>query len=266
MLGAITGDIIGSVYEFNNIKSTDFPLFSPESRFTDDSVLTIALAEAILKGKDYAETIRSYYFRYPSAGYGGRFKRWATCKHPAPYNSYGNGAAMRISPVGWLFNTVEEVLEQAEKYTSVTHNHPEGVKGAQAVAAAIYLCRSGASKDELKDWLTEQFGYDLTRSCDQIRPGYSFDVSCQGTVPEALAAFFDSSDFETAIRLAISLGGDSDTLACITGSIAEAFYGGLPEGIRGKALSYLDQKLLYVYQAFEKRYQVGLAQTGAAEK
>jgi len=234
MLGAITGDIVGSVYEFDNINTTDFPLFKPgRCFFTDDSVLTVALADAILYGKNYAATMKAYFRRYPDAGYGFRFFEWACNDESLAYNSWGNGAAMRISPVGYAYNTLEEVLQKALEYTEVTHNHPEGIKGAQATAAAIFLARTSYSKAQIRDYVVATFGYNLSRSCDEIRPSYKFDESCQGTVPEAMAAFLDSTSFEHAIRLAISLGGDSDTLACITGGIAQAFYGGVPDGING---------------------------------
>ena len=232
MLGAITGDIVGSVYEFDNIKTTEFDLFCYDSAFfTDDSILTVALADAILHDLDYADTMRNYYQRYPNAGYGLSFRLWACTPNAPAYNSWGNGAAMRISPVGFAFNTLEEVQQNAQKYTEITHNHPEGIKGALATASAIFLARTGHTKQQIKDYLIENYSYDLNRSCDDIRPHYYFDVSSQGTVPEAIIAFLDSTDFESAIRLAVSLGGDSDTLTCITGGIAQAFYGSVPDYI-----------------------------------
>jgi ADP-ribosylglycohydrolase len=254
LIGALVGDIVGSIYEFDNIKTTEFPLFMESCFFTDDSVLTVALAESILTGKSYTSLMREYYHRYYDAGYGERFIEWAESTDPRPYNSFGNGAAMRISPVGWAFNTLEKVLEKAEEYTAITHNHSEGIKGAQAVAAAIFLGRTGASKVEIMDYVAESFGYDFSRTCDEIRPTYEFDESCPGTVPQALTAFFESHDFESAIRLAVSLGGDSDTLACITGSIAEGFYGVVPAGIIEKTYSYLDDKLLRVTTFFADRF------------
>jgi len=254
MLGALTGDIVGSIYEWNNIKTTEFPLFQEHCRFTDDSVLTVALAESILTGEEFASLMKSYYRKYPEAGYGSNFLRWAQSDSSSPYNSWGNGAAMRISPVAWAFDTLEEVLLKAEQYSVVTHNHPEGVKGAQATAAAVYLARTGSTKKEICRYVSETFCYDLSLNCDQIRPHYSFDVSCQGTVPQALAAFMDSSDFESAIRLAISLGGDSDTLAGITGGIAQAFYGGVPEPIAARTLNFLDEPLRRVTMEFEAKY------------
>jgi ADP-ribosylglycohydrolase len=254
MLGAIAGDIVGSVYEWDNIKTKDFPLFSEECSFTDDSVLTIALADTILNNDDYGRVMREYFLRYPHAGYGGSYLRWASDPSAGPYNSWGNGAAMRTSPVGFAFYSLDEVLAKAELYASYTHNHPEGIKGAQATSACIYLARTDSSKDDIKTYVINQFGYDLSRTLDEIRPDYHFDVSCQGTVPEAITAFLESSDFEDAIRNATSLGGDSDTLACITGGIAEAFYGEVPQDIREQALSRLDEAMVDVVNQFYDRY------------
>lgn len=254
MLGALTGDIVGSIYEWNNIKTTAFPLFQDHCRFTDDSVLTVALAESILTGEDYACLMKRYFRNYPDAGYGSNFLAWAQSESACPYNSWGNGAAMRISPAAWAFDSLAEVLQKAADYSMVTHNHPEGIKGAQATAAAVFLGRTGASKQDIRRYVTENFGYDLSLSCDQIRPEYTFDVSCQGTVPQALIAFLESSDFESAIRLAISLGGDSDTLAGITGGIAQAYYGGVPEPIAARTLDFLDEALRTVTMQFEEKF------------
>lgn len=256
MIGALAGDIIGSVYEWNNIKTKDFELFSPHCFFTDDSILTVALADTILNCRDYAQTMKEYYRRYPGGGYGGMFHDWASSEDSKPYNSWGNGAAMRISPVGYAYDTLDEVLGKAEEFTAITHNHPEGIKGAQSVAAAIFMGRNGASREEIKAYTERTFGYDLSATCDDIRPDYRFDESCQGTVPQAFAAFLDSVDFEDAIRNAISLGGDSDTLACITGGIAEAFYGGVPEEINSRVLAILDEDLRRVTHPFAERYLV----------
>ncbi len=255
MLGAITGDIIGAPYEFNNIRTTQFPLFdSKHCFFTDDSILTIALADAILHDQDYAQTMRAYYRRYPNAGYGARFRDWACNPYSLPYNSWGNGSAMRISPVGYAFNTLDEVLQKAREYTEITHNHPEGIKGALATASAIFLARTGQSKEQIKIYVESNFGYDLSRSCDEIRPHYLFNESCQETVPQAICVFLESTDFENAVRLAVSLGGDSDTLTCITGGIAEAFYGGVPKEIADKALTFLDEPLRAVTLEFMRKY------------
>jgi ADP-ribosylglycohydrolase len=255
MLGAITGDIVGSVYEFDNINTTEFSLFCFDSCFfTDDTILTVALADAILNNKSYADTMRVYYQRYPNASYGLSFREWACTPYAPPYNSWGNGAAMRISPVGYAFNTVDEVLTHAKKYTEITHNHPEGIKGASATATAIFLARIGQTKAQIKQYIEDTFGYNLNRCCDEIRPHYVFNESCQGTVPEAIIAFLESNDFEHAIRLAVSLGGDSDTLTCITGGIAQAFYGGVPTHIAEKSLAILDENLRAVTLAFMEKY------------
>lgn len=239
MLGAIAGDIIGSAYEWNNVKHKEFPLFSLDSYVTDDTVLTIAVAEVLLKGGNYVETFHRYYNLYPEAGYGGRFHWWAHNKKEHPYNSWGNGSGMRVSPVAYVGQDLETVLQLAADSAAVTHNHPEGIKGAQAIAAAIFLARTGQSKADIKAYIETTFNYDLGRRLDDIRPGYKFDVSCQGSVPEAIIAFLESVDFEDAIRNAISIGGDSDTIACMTGGIAEAFYGGVPEAIATKVLEML---------------------------
>jgi len=256
MIGAIAGDVIGSVYEWNNIKTKQFDLFSPDCCFTDDTVLTVALAESILTDADYASLMRAYYRRYPDAGYGGFFQRWARAHECQPYNSWGNGAAMRISSVGFAFNTLDEVLVRAAEYTAVTHNHPEGIKGAQATAAAIFLARTGSTKANIKQYTVANFHYDLSRSVDEIRPTYRFDESCQGTVPQAIVCFLESTDFEDAIRNAISLGGDSDTLACITGGIAQAQYG-VPTAIADRAMSILDENLRGVTARFMSGYSPG---------
>lgn len=225
ILGAIAGDVIGSVYEFNNTRTTDFPLFKRETTFTDDTVMTIAIADAILHNKDFAQTILDYGKRYPNRGYGTSFFNWLAHDTPAPpYNSWGNGSAMRVSAVDFAYNDLDKVLKKAEKTAVVTHNHPEGIKGAQATAAAIFLARTGKNKAEIKAYIEQKFGYDLDFTLDEIRPTFPFDESCQGTVPQSIVAFLESTDYDSAIRLAISLGGDSDTIACITGGIAIAFY------------------------------------------
>jgi len=259
ILGAICGDIIGSVYEFHNVKRTDFELFTPKTKFTDDSVLTVATMEVLLNDKcteyDYTRLYQAYGRKYPNRGWGHGFHYWIHSKAPEPYNSWGNGAAMRASPIGWACNTIEDVLAEAEKSASVSHNHREGIKGAQAAALAVYLARNGTSKRDIKRAIAERFGYDLDRNCGQIRADYSFDESCQGTVPEAVIAFLESKSYEDAIRLAISLGGDSDTLACITGGIAEAYYGGVPSSIAEKALSFLTPELINIIAKFSARYR-----------
>lgn len=254
MIGAIAGDIIGSVYEFDNIKTTDFPLFTNESDYTDDTIMTIAVADWLLNGGDLAKVMQRYgrEYPYPTGGYGGRFSGWLREKDPLPYNSWGNGSAMRVCAVGWMFDSLEKTLEVAKETAIVTHNHPEGIKGAQATAAAIYLARTGKSKQDIKQYIETTFSYDLGRTCDEIRPFYRFNESCQGTVPEAIIAFLDSSDFENAIRLAVSLGGDSDTLACITGGIAEAFYG-IPEDIEKQVSDKLPGTFQKVIKEFKNK-------------
>ena len=256
MLGAIAGDIIGSVYEWDNIKIKDFPLFSPGCFFTDDSILTIALADSILTGRSYTENLKTFYRLYPDGGYGGSFHHWAQSPSSSPYNSWGNGAAMRISPVGFAFDDLETVLQKAKEYTEVTHNHPEGIKGGQATAAAIFLARSGRSKEEIRAYIESTFYYDLSWSVDEIRPGYKFNESCQETVPQAIRAFIDATSFEDAIRNAISLGGDSDTLACITGGIAQAFYKGVPADIAANVYAILDERLADITRRFMAKYRI----------
>jgi ADP-ribosylglycohydrolase len=258
MLGAIAGDIVGSVYEQHPIKTKDFPLFDARSRFTDDSVLTVAVADAILSGRPYGESMQEIGRRHPHAGYGGSFIRWLFSHDPAPYNSWGNGAAMRVSPVGFAFATEAEVLQQAQTSAEISHNHPEGIKGAQATAMAVFLARTGHGKEEIREQITRQFGYDLNRGVDDIRPGYAFDVSCQGTVPEAIVAFLDSTSYEDAVRNAVSLGGDSDTLGCITGAIAEAFYGEVPAHIQKEAARILAPDLWTITEKFYREKMQGM--------
>jgi len=254
MLGALAGDIIGSVYEWDNIKHKDFVLFSERCFFTDDSILTVAVAEAIMSGASSADTLRRYYRWYPDAGYGRRFQRWAADPAAEPCNSWGNGAAMRISPVGHAYGDLTTVLQRAREFTEITHNHPEGIKGGQATAAAVFLARTGQDKAVIKAYVEQSFGYDLNTHVDEIRSNYGFDESAQGTVPQALRAFLDSSGFEDAVRTAVSLGGDSDTLACITGAVAEAYYGGVPEEIRRRVYAVLDSRLAGVTRTFMETY------------
>lgn len=250
MLGAIAGDIIGSVYEHAPIKTKDFPLFGPHSRFTDDSVLTVAVGDAIASGRSYLESVRDFGRRYPHAGYGASFSAWLFADDPQPYHSWGNGAAMRVSPVGYAFATEAEVLDQARRTAAITHDHPEGIKGAQATALAVFLARTTHDKAVIRRRIAAEFGYDLDRSVDGIRPDYAFDISCQGTVPEAIIAFLDSVSYEDAVRNAVSLGGDSDTLACIAGGVAAAFYGGVPDAIRAEVEARLPADLAAVAAAF----------------
>ena len=231
MLGAIAGDVIGSVYENLRTKRKDFRLFSPLSIYTDDTVLTVAVADAILHGKDYGRTIKAHARRHPFRGYGPKFLWWMVSPSMKPYNSLGNGSAMRVSPIAHAFASEKDVLEQAKRSAECTHNHPEGIKGAQATAHAVYLARHGAAKEEIRRTLSERYGYDLSRSVEAIRPAYRLDLTCPGSVPQAIIAFLDSDGFEDAVRNAVSLGGDADTQAAIAGAIAEPFYGRLPDDI-----------------------------------
>lgn len=269
MYGAILGDMIGSPYEFDRgNKTKEFPLFSKYSEFTDDTVMTIAVADAFLevmagKGKcrisdldeneiktKLVEKMRDYGRRYPYAGYGGNFAHWLTAQNPKPYNSFGNGSAMRVSSVAWLFDNIISVVNAARISAEVTHNHPEGIKGAQVTAAAIFLARSGASKEKIRGFIHGEFGYDLSRTCDEIRPVYYHVESCQQTVPEAVTAFLEGDSFEDVIRTAVSLGGDCDTLTAIAGSMAEGFYG-VPEGLKNECRSRLPEDLLDVLTRFD---------------
>ena len=258
MYGAILGDIIGSPYEFDRGgKTKDFPLFCRESEFTDDTVMTLAVAEAFLDAAEDANALRSrlvqsmqkWGHRYPHAGYGVRFSIWLGKPNPLPYNSFGNGSAMRVSPVAWLFDDLPTVRRMAALSAEVTHNHPEGIKGAEATAAVIFLGRTGHSKAQIKAYVETEFGYDLSRTCDEIRPGYHHVESCQETVPEAITAFLEGEDFEDVIRTAVSLGGDCDTLTAIAGSMAEGFYG-VPEDLKAACRARLPENLLQVLDRF----------------
>ena len=280
MLGAIVGDIVGSVYEWHNIKTKDFPLFRNDCFFTDDTIMTCAVAEAVMNGgtrSDFIDAMKKYGQMYPYADYGGHFGAWVRSDDREPYHSYGNGSAMRVSPCGWLYDCdsyaktgawPESGRALAKLSAAVTHDHPEGLKGAAATADAIFLCRytfggyhkageepidgdPTACKKRVKEYIEREYGYDLSRTLAEIRPTYRFDVTCQGTVPPAVIAFLESTDFEDAIRNAVSIGGDSDTLAAVTGGIAEAAYG-VPEEIREKAISYLDRPLAAVLDRWEK--------------
>lgn len=255
MLGAMIGDIVGSIYEWNNHRSVEFPFWGAKCDFTDDTVMTVAVADWILQGAggNLAEILHRYGQAYPGRGYGGRFAGWLRAANPQPYNSWGNGSAMRVSACGFAARSLEEARDLARRSAEVTHNHPEGVKGAEATATAIYLARTGAGAAEIRRAIEDAFGYDLSRTCDEIRPAYEFNESCQATVPEAIIAFLEAKDFEGAIRLAISLGGDSDTLACITGGIAEAAWG-VPAKLREQALGYLPAAFRQILEAFEARF------------
>ena len=264
MIGSIIGDVAGSFYEFCNTKSKNFEFFSDRSRFTDDSVLTVATADWLLHGGKCETYYSDWGNNYPSAGYGGRFLDWLWNMdrkgHAEPYYSCGNGSAMRIGPVGWAFDTIEATLEAAKISAECTHNHPEGIKGAQAVALCIFMVRNGVTKEEIKTKVTKMFGYDLNFTIDGIRATYGWDsdfgngVLCQASVPQAIVAFLDGNGFEDCVRNAISIGGDSDTIACITGSIAEAYYG-VPDEIREKVVSYLPNSFKSVINDFEEKFQ-----------
>ena len=254
MIGAIAGDIIGSVYEVYPIKTTAFPLFSRHSQFTDDTVLTVAVAHSILKKVDYVTSLKTFGQKYPYAGYGATFFHWIFSPNSQPYNSWGNGSAMRVSPIGFACDSVEDVLTEAKKSAEVTHNHPEGIKGAQATALSIFLARTGKSREDIRQEVSERFAYNLNRTVDEIGPAYSFDVSCQGSVPESIIAFLDSVDFEDAVRKGISLGGDSDTIACIACGIAQAFYKNIPQKIISNVRRRLPDELLTIVDEFNTKY------------
>lgn len=260
MYGALLGDMIGAPYEFDRgNKSKEFPLFCENSRFTDDSVMTIAVAEALLDSRfldddsiraALIKSMRKWGKKYPDAGYGRKFLCWLREKNPKPYGSCGNGSAMRVSAAGWLFDTLEETREKARLTAEVTHDHPEGIKGAEATSGAIFLARTGRSKGEIRDYIVQEFGYDLSRTCDQIRPSYYHNESCQKTAPEAITAFLEGTDFEDVIRTAVSLGGDCDTLTCIAGSIAEAFYG-VPAILKAECKRRLPEDMAYILGRFD---------------
>lgn len=257
MLGAIAGDIIGSLYEFNNIDKSEhqnFELFGNGSDFTDDTVLTVATADWILNKGSLAKKYKRYYHAYPGREYGTRFGDWADSASIKPYNSFGNGSAMRVSPVSLAYNNIEDVLFYAKASAEVTHNHPEGIKGAQAVAAAGFLARSGKDKKHIKQYIENQFEYNLDEPIESIGRSYEFDETCQGTVPQAIRVFLESENFEDAIRKAIYIGGDSDTVACISGGIAENFYGGIPQAIKEKIFTILDPGLAGIIEKFYKKY------------
>ena len=257
IIGTISGDIIGSINEFNPIKTKDFELFRRESIFTDDTVMTLAIASWLIKDRTSERVlIKELQFfgnKYPNAGYGGMFRRWLREESPEPYGSWANGSAMRVSPCAWVADSLEEAQDLAYKSAAVTHNHPEGIKGALATVDAIYLARIGAGKDEIKDHVETRYEYDLGRSLDEIRPHYSFDVSCAGSVPESIICFLEAQDYEDTIRNAVSLGGDSDTQAAIAGGIASAYWE-VPDRISFKAIHRLDYRLLNVFIDFEEKF------------
>lgn len=261
MIGAIIGDVIGSVHEHTGTKTTDFPLFTPRSRFTDDTVLTIATADALLADGDYARAYHAWGNRYPRAGYGKAFKGWLRSPDPRPYGSFGNGSAMRVSPIAFAFDTLDEVLREAERSAAVTHDHPEGIKGAQAAALTVFLARTRVSKADIRAEITRRFGYDLSRTIEDIRPSYTFDVTCQGSVPEAITAFLETDGLEAAVRVAISLGGDADTLAAIAGGAAAAAAGAPSPEILGEVRSRLAPEMLEMLHLFSSRIHAVLRST-----
>ena len=263
MLGAIAGDIIGSRFELRPTQDKAFALFDPECRFTDDTVLTVAIASGLLEDQyyddrrqHYVEHLHDWFAQYPDAGYGESFQSWADDRKRQPYNSWGNGSAMRVSPVGWAFASLEQTLAEAETTAATTHNHPEGMRGARAIAAAIYLARTGGSQESIGDYIASVHGYDLSVPIEEQRRTYHFDVSCAGSVPQAVRCFLESHDYESAIRNAVSLGGDTDTLCCMSGAIAEAYYGGVPPPIAVMALTFLDSPLRDVLTRFASKYAV----------
>lgn len=254
MMGAICGDIIGSVYEGNPVKTKDFPLITSASSYTDDTVLTVAIADAILNGRPYAASLRMWYQQYPNIGYGPTFRAWGKSGGGYSPGSAGNGSAMRVSPVAYAGKTLEDVLDQAKMSAEPTHSHPEGIRGAEAVAAAVFLARGG-SKAIIKSYVEQAWGYDLSMKLDDIRDDYQFNATCQGSVPQSIIAFLESTDYEDAIRNAVSLGGDADTMACIAGAIAAPFYGGVPEKIYNECIKRLDDQLRTVAIMFEDRFK-----------
>ena len=260
MYGAILGDMIGAPYEFDRGgKTKDFPLFTEKSSYTDDTIMTVAVAEALLEVQNGVQTetrdllvrsLRKWGRKYPHAGYGVRFSRWLRSSDPQPYGSYGNGAAMRVSAAGWLYGTLAMTRRMARRTAEVTHDHPEGIKGAEATACAIFMARTGSGKEEIREYICREFGYDLSRTCGEIRPGYRHVESCQETVPEAITAFLEGTGFEDVIRTAVSLGGDCDTLTCIAGSIAEAFYG-VPAALEEACKARLPEDMREVLRRFD---------------
>jgi ADP-ribosylglycohydrolase len=256
MLGAIIGDIVGSVYEKSGMKNPGFPFFRSDCRFTDDTVLTLAIADALLHKRLFADNIRRFGLTYPGRGYGGMFTAWLKDEAAGPYNSYGNGSAMRVSPVGFAGRHLEEVMDLARQTAEPTHNHPEGIRGAQAVATGIFLARQGKDKEQIRTVLEEKFGYDLRRKADEIRPVYQFDLTCQGSVPESIIAFLDSHDLESAIRLAVSMGGDADTMAAIAGAMAHAYYRTVPLPFIYHVSQVLTPALWEIVVAFSRKYRV----------
>jgi len=253
MLGAIAGDIIGSAYERYPIKTKKFDLFSKYSQFTDDTVMTLAVAKSAIDGTKYLDNIVDFGIRYADVGYGGSFRKWLKSWNYKPYNSWGNGSAMRVSAIGFLFDTEDKVLVEAKKSAKITHNHPEGIKGVEATALAILMARKGNSKNQIRERISKKFDYDLERTVEEIRPNYQFQVSCQESVPESIICFLDANSYEETIRNAISLGGDADTMACIAGGVAEAYYGEIPQEIRDEIYKQLPKEFLEILLKYRDR-------------
>jgi ADP-ribosylglycohydrolase len=254
MVGAIIGDIIGSSYELNPIKNKNFELFPVDSDFTDDTVMTIAVAKSILDRENYIDNIIEFGLKYPNRKYGESFRKWLKTKEYKPYDSWGNGSAMRVSPIGFAFETQDRVLDEAKKSAEITHNHIEGIKGAEATALAIFMARNGATKSEIRDTISDKFGYNLNRTVDKIRPNYKFYASCQKSVPESIICFLDSISFEDCIKNCVSLGGDADTMGAIAGGIAEAYYG-IPEELEEKVYRYLPDEFIGIVKRFKDTFQ-----------
>lgn len=262
MLGAIAGDIVGSVHEWTATKTKDFPLFVASSRVTDETILTLAVAECLIDGLDYAETFHRYFEAYPGAGYTGTFVRWAFQKQREPYRSFGNAAAARVTAIAYAFDALDHVLEEARHCAGVTHDHPDALAGAQAVVTCVFLARNGATREEIRDAVEQRFGYLLAHSVDELRVTHEFDSSTLGSIPQAIRAFLDSTSVEDAIRNAVSLGGDADTMASVAGAIAEPFYGGLPLEMRNTVLSRLDPRLRGIYDRFKERHRSRMTAAG----
>ena len=258
MLGAIAGDVLGSIHEFKPVKTKDFELFNHHCSFTDDTVMTVAVAEACMNEGSYVDSLQTWGRKYPLAGYGSWFGQWIFYENPEPYNSFGNGSAMRVSSIGWLFDDEGTVLQKASESAQITHNHKEGIIGAQAVALGVYLARKGSTKGQIKEKIESTFGYSLGRTLEEIRPKYYFNETCQGSVPEAIIAFLEADDFEDTIRNAISLGGDADTQACISGALAEAYYQFIPKPIKEFVVSRITPEMLMVLNDFHQRVSITL--------
>lgn len=250
MMGAIVGDIVGSKYEFNPIKTKDFEIAGEGFYFTDDTVLTVATMDCLLNKLDYGQTYKKYALKYPDCGYGINFGNWAVSESMEPYNSFGNGSAMRVSPIAWTFESIEMTRIEAKRSAEVSHNHIEGIKGAEAVASSVFMAINNKTKKEIKEYVEKNFGYDLSSTLDEIRPNYQYDITCQGSVPQSIMCFLESVDFEDSIRNAISLGGDADTMASISGAIAEAYYKKIPDDLIRFAKSKLDKNLLDLVEKF----------------